>query len=271
MTREQLPNHFNLDGQNVTFGEIHRQFAQTQYGDILRNNVRFGSFKPDGVSNSEWRKLLGADVNNLDHMPLSLGLTKDFLRHCANPPAEWQGKVTKEAEFTSSEQSLLLLTAIVHDQAEAVIGDIPLPKKTKSDEEREMIVFKKIFGEVLGHGKDTKAYAVAADQVVDVLSNTESKLGRAFNAIEHVGYTRTALRAWDRSHTSEGDIKATLEQMADAVIPHGLPRLVAYSEIYPPVDLFLMHHKKSIDQILEGKMPYVVAEKVVWEADSKLG
>ena len=270
MKESSIPLGFHFAERELTFGEIHKEFSSTKYGDTLKNNVRFRSFKPDGVSNTEWRKLLGADVNNLEHMPLSLGLTKDFLRHCANPSDGWQGKAPEEAMFTSSEQSLLLLTAIVHDQAEAVIGDIPLPEKTKSDEEREMIIFKKIFGEVLGQGKETHVYEAAADQVVDILSNTKSKLGRAFNAIEHVGYTRTALRAWDRSHKVEGDVKASLEQMSDAIIPHGLPRLVAYSEIYPPVDSFLKHHRQSIDQILEkqGKLPYIVKDKVIWQQTS---
>jgi hypothetical protein len=270
--REKGPVHNQMDSSPIDFVEIGKQFNATKHGEALKRNIRFATFKPETTSNSEWQSLLGSDVNNLHHLKLSFELTKRFLDHCSNPDSSWQGRIPKEATFSPQEQSLLQLTAIVHDWGEAVIGDIPLPNKTKADEEKEMVALRGLIHEVLGENNKKEFCDTIADGVRDVLSDPSTKLGKAFNAIEYVGYTRTALRAWDRSQKVEGSMKSNLQQMASEVVPYGLSRLVAYSEIYPPVDLFLKHHKNNIDQILEeqGKLPYIVRNKVIWQADSKI-
>src|SRR5207248_10045374 len=61
------------------------QFAKTKYGQTLKSNVRYSSFKTPDIPNEIWEKTLGSDVNNLTHLTLTRGLMGSFLRHCANP------------------------------------------------------------------------------------------------------------------------------------------------------------------------------------------
>ena len=250
MKEYELPSGIIFDNQYLSFNQVHRRFAESSHGVRLGQNIRYALFKPDGVSNQEWEKTLGIDVNNLHHLNLSLGMTRSFLANCATPDTHWKGIVPTEAVFTAQEQQLLLLTAAVHDWAEAVVGDIPYHDKTQSDEELEMTVLRGLVHEVLGNGTRSVQCDEIADGVQSVLTDTTSKLGRAFNAVERVGYVRTGLRAWNQSKVVNGQLGSSLERLARNVIPFHTTKLVDYAEIYPPVDSYLSFHHGSISQII---------------------
>lgn len=91
----------------------------------LAQQTRYNPFKPNSVSNEEWKQIFGAHVNNLDHMALSFGITRSFLDHCANPRSNWQGPIPEQAQLTNTVHNNLLITSVTHDWAESVVGDIP--------------------------------------------------------------------------------------------------------------------------------------------------
>jgi hypothetical protein len=250
VSMKEIPSKFTLGEKEIPFGEIYNKFSSTKYGDTLKKNVRYEPYKPTEVPNKTWERLLGGDVNNLTHLTVSRGLTLGFLKSCDNPGKEWEGKVSEEARFTPQEQKMLLLTATVHDWGEAIIGDIPYLLKQKSDEEREMVELKKLINNVFGED-NKKESNIVADQVTNILSDTTTKLGKAFNAIEQVGYVRTGIRAYEKSKNENGQLKDNLEYLGCKVVPHQMQALLEYSEIYPPVRAFINHHKNTISDIFE--------------------
>ena len=154
----------------MNFEKIHSQFAGSDYGRQLEQNIRFGDFKPDYIPNATWEDLLGDDVNNLRHMPHTLEITRQFIRH------EKIGGM------------LLRLTAISHDWGEAVVGDVALPDKEGASTADEHRAYLDIAYDVFG--KDSHQFL----EVPDVLWG-EHRYSEPFKAIEYVGYCRTGVRA----------------------------------------------------------------------------
>ena len=149
--------------------QLHERFARTGYGYKLRNNIRFGDFKPEYIPNKVWETLLGDDVNNLRHMPHTLEITKQFQRY----------------EKLGGE--LLRLTAITHDWGEAVVGDVALPDKIAQGQDLE---------EILAYNKI--AQDVVPEEDLSLVPNVlwgDHELSEPFNVIEYIGYCQTGLRA----------------------------------------------------------------------------
>lgn len=175
------------------FMELHHAFAATEHGQRLASQVRYGRYKPEDVSNERWVELLGADVNNLTHMPLTFGLTQDMIR---------QLEMTHPELLIEEEKDELRVAALVHDWAEALVGDITYSDKTSSDEEEERLQFGSLLSAFEGEDAAEMSHLIAkaADEIV---FDSNSKLGQIFNTVERVGYVRTAIRA--SKHVMAGD------------------------------------------------------------------
>lgn len=203
--------------------ELNEVFANSDYGRILENNIRFGDFKPEYISNQIWEQLLGDDVNNLRHMQDTYKLTRRFMR---------AGDIGSE---------LLKLTAITHDWGEAIVGDIALPDKEANPDLSitEAEAFRAIAKELLGHD------SYILDEVPDVLWG-EHELSEPFRVIEFIGYCRTGIRAglaadaiahgWlslplSRAHR-EG-VMGGLYALNKAVELHNFKILTGYMDKYP--------------------------------------
>lgn len=234
LQESEIPHTHTLDGTQRTFIDIHNVFGSTLWGDKLKRNVRYGPFKSLGVSNKDWEKALGGDVNNFEHLRLTYGLTRWFI---GNSPGL----------FTEKEKELLLLTSIVHDWGEAMVGDIPYPVKTQQNEEEEMRYLGAFIVRVLG-----KPYKAIVPDIQKVLTDKESKLGKAFNAIEKIGYVRTGIKAWQESRKVDGVLGERFVDMGHSVVPRTLADLVVYSEEYPSVFLFLNSHRAVISEVIES-------------------
>lgn len=172
--------------ENPTIFGIHKAFEKTTFGKSLSENVRYAKYKPEHISNEQWTDLLGADVNNLTHMPLTYGIARAFVKHA---------RVQQPDLLDPQEEEVLLTTALIHDWGEALTGDVSYGDKTDADEISEMAAFEEHLHEFY-NGPDT-ALIEAAREVVFDHHDQPTKLGEVFNMIEHVGYMRTALRAFD--------------------------------------------------------------------------
>lgn len=259
--QEKAPLKLTLGKKEIPFSEIIKKFSSTEWGEKLRSNIRYTKHKPEKIKNESWNKILGGDINNLDHLVVTKGLTSSFLKGCDNPGKEWEEKIPEEAHFSPEEQQILLLTATVHDWAEAIKGDISYYEKTEQDNYEEMwelrAMINKILGEILEKEKKEEIEKLA-ERVVEILTHTDSKLGKAFNAIERVGYVRTSLRAYNESEKANEKLKVPLKNMACRVMPDQVRVLMDYAKIYPPVSNYIKHHKKIIDKIfVDGENPEI--------------
>lgn len=218
--------------------EIHEEFKKTDFGKTLADRVRYERYKPADVSNERWVDLLGADVNNLTHLTLTYGLAQDFIR---------ASEILSPNFLTDEDEQLLQVAALIHDWAESIVGDISFGDKTANDELEEQAAFEANLASF--YNGDTTLINRARTEVV--FDHTgESKLGRAFNAIERVGYLRTALRAG--SHIVRGDAPDCEEGLrwliADVLSQQPEP-LIAYANTLPPIRQYLINQSDQISQM----------------------
>ncbi len=254
---------------------LYGAFAESPNGETLHKRVRYERYKPKGMSNEAWVELLGSDVDNLEHMLLTNQLTGTFLRTCDLPPETWKGEVPDAATFNLQERQQLRLAAIMHDQAESLPEhyDVSFDIKTDADEDAEFAAMKSLIvdqASTLGLlPQDEVALVDAMHDVTDtVLKDRESKVGKAFNAVERLGYMRTGMNAWTLSEKeglnpvteeeSEEDAavqerKATrdsLKWLSSNVIGNQMEKMIEYAKIYPPIHLFLEDRAEEITNAL---------------------
>lgn len=236
MTENTLPTTIQIAGHDRSFIDLYRDFALSSHGQKLIGKIRFERFKPDSVDSDQWKSLLGADVDNLRHEKLSIGIARQFVRHCHAPDQRyWQDAVGEDAIFTLPEQAILFATAAKHDEPEAILSDISFDQKTDDDHDEEMIVMRQMLAESL---KDENV----SQHILEILNDKkgETKLGRAFNAIERIGYLRTGLTAWSQSRLADNEIlQRGLEGLTNNVLINQTEKLLRYAGIYPAVRTFL--------------------------------
>ena len=219
--------------------DIHRSFSDTELGMRLAGQVRFDRYKPDDVSNEQWVKLLGANVNNLTHLPLTWGLTKDLVSQFRQQQPDF---------LDAREEQVLQAAALIHDWAEAVVGDITYSDKTDEDEAEE----KNQLVAILARFDDSSTnglHELIDEAAAGVVFSPESKLGHIFNTVERVGYMRTAIRA--SKHVIAGDTPdcdAGFRWIVADVFGNHPSVLVERAEVYKPVGNYLINQLESITQ-----------------------
>ena len=250
-----LPKGINTEKGIIPFRQIRHLFETSIYGTVLGNQTRYDRYKPDGLQNSEWERLLGADANNLKHLPLSYGLTRSFISYCINAPDFGDEKNSHMINFTSEDTEILLLAAISHDWAEAIVGDKMFDLKTDKEEKEERTLHKILSHEIID-GLESNVLSEIMDEANYVSGDRYSKLGQAFNAIERLGYLRTALRAWEQTkklnQESDKILINKLHWLINNVFLNQIKKLLEYSQIYPPVKLYLKNMEKNISETFNG-------------------
>lgn len=218
--------------------EIHKEFEKTDFGQTLAGRVRYERYKPVDATNERWTKLLGADVNNLTHLTLTYGLTQDFIRTT--------GKLQPDY-LNVEDEELLQVAALIHDWAEAIVGDVSFGDKTAENEKEEQAAFESHLAEFYT-GDATELVNRARREVV--FDHTgESKLGKVFNAIERVGYLRTALRA--TTHVLNGDAPdcdSGLRWLVADVFSQQPTVLMEYAETFLPIKQYLQNQSEMISR-----------------------
>lgn len=226
----------------VNTASIYRAFSETDHSQEMAEIVRYERYNLEGMPAEQWVQLLGKDVNGLTHLKLTEGLTESFIRH------------TNELQpdlLSGNEPALLKTAASTHDWGERFTGDITCSDKTDEDETEEK-------GQVMAHIEEL--YEGNADEAKElirealgtiVFSDGENeKLKRIFNAIERVGYVRTALRA--AHQIREGGLSPTCEAglrwlIADVFANH-IAKLDEYADNYAAVDLYLTNQHEAISE-----------------------
>jgi hypothetical protein len=214
-----IPGGIDYESGHLSFSEINRRFEKTEHGKKLSDSVRWGPMKTDKVSNAEWCRLLGADVNNFHHNRLTYGLTRAFL-----------AKISHE-NLSGQDLEVILLTAITHDWAEAVLGDTPYDKKGLSNEEQERVILSDMLYEYLP--EDVGSQNSRVPEVLATLYDRNAKLWKLFNIVEKLGYIRTGLNAFDRRHHYQGEQSERLAFMGKKVVANHVDTMFANAEQYP--------------------------------------
>lgn len=252
---QRIPAGLQAGERVWPFEQIYDHFAQSAYGKILEKKVRFAIYKPQTLSPQQWVDLLGDDVHNLRHMKVSYYQTRSFLEECKD-------QKTKISSFSQAEQEILLLTAITHDWAEAVQGDIMFYKRSTQNESDELSQFRDIVHEFVETNKISASLGeLIIQDTLPIQEDRTSKLGQAFNAIERKGYLQTGLRAWEKSQQiNVTELKGKLHCMSKGVVYNQIVALCAYAEIYPPIQKFLNKHKSAISHIVSQVPDNIFAE-----------
>ena len=180
--------------------ELYENLRNTEYGQTLESNVRWGTFKPEWMTSGAWERLLGPDVNNYRHMKFMAGLTDEYLSEAEQ----------SNFGFTEEDADLLKATAWVHDFAEAIDGDIPDPLKEHTvqayEAERKSLIT--VLGSV------TESPEEVADLVIPVMQG-RSELSVHWRCIEQLGYLKTTDRAGvqaDRMNDVQQEFNLTFTQ-----------------------------------------------------------
>jgi 5'-deoxynucleotidase YfbR-like HD superfamily hydrolase len=245
-----------VDGKEIFIAEAYHKLANSQLGQGLANQVRYARYKPEGISNEEWcsSSLLGDDVNNMRHMWDTTKLAKEYL--LGQSP---------ETALNHSDSQVLMMSAVVHDFVESVVGDITFDKKSRIDKKHEAqgmsFMLRAMFGNTLPNKKIRQIYRTVMDG--------SSKLGEIFNAIEKMGYMRTGLTAWGISHKPEGavmeglspeveaELRKNLQWLASNVAGNQTQKLLEYGEKHSPVSKYLAKVRHQISDLYAG-MPISV-------------
>ena len=231
----------------IPYGDIHRAFKETDFAASLAEPVRFERFKPSHLSNQEWVKLLGHDADSLLHMPVTYGLARAFLNECR--AIEFK---TDQMTFTEEQEAILLLAAMTNNWGESKIGNISFDQKTVDLESAEKDAFREIFAKVCGEVVDVKLRML----VERTLFDKHSKTGQVFDAIQRVGYLRTALHAYEQSkEVTDPDTVGRLQWLCANVLSNQIMMLVEFSNTYPPIKKFLVNQHQKISEAFEALQP----------------
>lgn len=253
-----MPDSFDtVDGSEMSYYELHRKFADSHHGVHLGQQIRYGRFKPEIISNEEWSQApLGADVNNLSHMPLTKGLAREYLKN-----------QDKQKALNRTDSQMLLLASIVHDWAEAISDDKMFDQKTASEDDQEASIMLFLL-------KGTLGARLTKDQLMEVYSivkDKQSRLGEVFNAIERVGYLRTGLNAWVASKKPAGEVKggvsgkeeiqlrAAFQWLASNVAGNQVRALLSHAEKYHPIAVYMGNSRSRIENLFK-EMPAGIFE-----------
>lgn len=218
--------------------DIHRAFAGTELGQELATRVRYERYKDEGVTNERWQELLGADVNNLLHMPLTRGIARAINRNLRRDQPGF---------LTSHEEQVLETAAIIHDWAEVIVGDITYSNKTNQDEAQERNHLHKIIEDVAQMQPQLAGLIFEAAE--GVVFDDHTKLGNIFNTVERVGYMRTALRASEHIYAgTAADCETGFRWLMADVICNHVVTLVQRADQYVPVQRYLDDRADYIDR-----------------------
>lgn len=225
-----IPDNISYeDGTQVPLIQIRYRYAESKYGDILNNQLRWGPAIRDGTTPDLWRKTFGADVNNLLHLDLTFGLLKTVLRRF------------KSVELTLEDLEILLLTAQTHDWAEAVTGDKCFIYKNESDEREEIDILRALLEEFLPEDRNSSVPKIP--QVISTLTHQDTLRYKIFNIAEKIGYLRTCKRAYQVKDRFPEEQKAALHAMACQPFITNAPKVIDYSRQFPELSEFVLHPK----------------------------
>jgi hypothetical protein len=251
------------------FQKVQQTFTNSEFGPPMAAINRYDRYRSNSVSVDRWREWFGADVDGLKHLKLTYYLAKGFLIECKKP-FSWPGEVPEEASFSSQEQEVLLLAALVHDWGEAIAGDVSYALKETTDKQIEVKAQKGIARKLFA--EEDLVFWDKLNQALSITQESDSKLGQAFNMIERLGYLRTGVLAWQRGSQTEslGPKEANkLFWLTADVLINQISALINKAQVYPPVLKYFQQMKPLISAAFEEMPDSVFQNYEEGERESK--
>lgn len=225
--------------RHAEYQDIYTNFANTEYGKQLKASMRWEKYNLGGLSNEDWCDLIGDDANNLYHMHVTYDLAKQFVDH-----QNMSDKTSVDAHATS----LLLLSAIIHDQAEAITGDISYGDKSQQDESLEITVFENHL-DSMNPKMSTSTKNMAKSAIRGVIFDDTTPEGAVFNAVERTGYLITALNVAKAAPTIHNPkVVKGLNWLVTDVLANQIAPLVDCAEKYSLPEEILLQNADLISQ-----------------------
>ena len=241
---------------------VSRKYIQEitiKYKNYLKQTPRYERFM-DGENISKWISILGPDVLLLTHGEVTADIAEEFVQY----------NETKGIKLTKEEKYQLLLVPYIHDWGEIIIedegvGDVTFDDKNDTAEAVEGIIFNKVVSSI----KDELIKEKFHIAYQNVVMKRDTKLGEMFNAIERIGYLKTAIKAFAGS-----DDKSRIKNwkgLVGNVLSNQIQKLLEYSKKYPYVYSFLEEEKENIQSMFDGtiniKVPYDNKDKLSFDAE----
>lgn len=237
---------------------VYEIFSHTKYGRLLNKSARYNRFRPSGYSVKKWGRLLGPDVNNLQHMRHSISVARWFVK---------TENTLRKNRYSASDALLLGITAALHDQAESVIGDIPYGKKSRKQRKNEIKILQEHESgfEPRLNRVTLQLYRKGRDKIA--FGDTSRKLPGAFKTIEFIGFVENALSALRRleqlqksttsktdktyfdiqGHNGREEIVIALERLSAEVLGSGvIEQLIDYGKRFPSAHIYLRRNSTQI-------------------------
>ncbi|QQS18083.1 hypothetical protein IPL68_05585 [Candidatus Saccharibacteria bacterium] len=170
-------------------------------------------------------------------------------------------------KFSAQEITQLYVTAALHDQAEAIMGDIPRGRKSRRQRKLEQEVLRGYESEFVPHMQSSEKYFYRVGRDDIAFGNTQQKLPGAFRVVELIGFMQNAAAAVRRHeqlssaslsypkrvfmgvqdkqmHTA---VKTSLERLAAEVFGSGvIGELIRAGERFPSAHVSLHRHAHII-------------------------
>lgn len=243
-------------GPRAAIIEIYNLLAQSEQGGKLSDKIRYDPYKPPNFPDVSWVEIFGDDANKLKHHILTLERTERFVAHCDD---QSRGQISNPlSQFDSEERYLLCATAVTHDFGKAgLLEDVNSEEKTKESRfADELRYLHGVLSQLCVSGAENSVGEANLLEIVNILEDTESKLGQAFSTIERIGYVENAIRAWLMSHfmLHDDDLCQRLKWLASNLLSNNISKMIELGKIYPAVERFLDFHSSRITEAFK-EMP----------------
>lgn len=206
-----------------------------EYHLLQANDPRYGKWLWD--NKQKFREWFGDDVDPVEH-------GRHQAEHIAIPLIEYQNREGGQM-FTDREAKLLVLTNLVHDYHEGITGDLPAPDKTEDFHKMELRANQEIISKFMD--------GFLVMDIEKVMGDFEGKtfVGRAFNAVENLGYFETGIKAWlFKDHPALSvEERGKCYAMGNQVISASVEALEPYRNEFPYVDKVLWDCRKIVREV----------------------
>lgn len=246
---------FKKNGEYMNVYELVGANYLTPEGQELQQIPRFESFIQGNIPTHIWSGEggVGPHGNIFDHQVEQLKETDRFIRGCPGI-------------FTEAQVSQLYSIAPSHDMGEHRVGDVKFDEKTDGHHKLEMQALFEILNDSLHDEVEVFERGEYIESVIDALSDTKTKVGEAYYAVERIGYMNAAFYAWGNIEGPDSDLQRSLKLLAHQVVPSHIPEMVRLAKKYPYLDYYLTENLQLIKDIMNDSLKDGTAIKKQYKA-----